>query len=67
MRAVSLSLLVAALPLVFATPLENRAACNEDNLLRALEHRYSEAHPFCQSYIGDYGIGTVYTATTVCR
>jgi hypothetical protein len=55
------------LPIVLGHPLDDvldrRAQCNEDNVLRALEHRTPDSQAFCSSYISQPATTTV-TITT---
>lgn len=52
----SLGVVVGNISLASATAIREheikRAACNQDNVLRALEANAGAASPFCSSYIG---------------
>jgi hypothetical protein len=45
--------------LVLGSPaaLQGRAACNEDNCLREMQHTSELASPFCSSYLGATSAG----------
>ena len=51
--------IIAGEPIQHAQELK-RAACNSDNVLRALQHAGTTASSFCSSYIG-IPVKTVYT------